>query len=119
LNENLERRRELDGELSGIFSAMDGCIVMLGSDLSIRRFSTQAQHLLQAASTDIGRPISDLQPRILLPNLESVVEEVIETLSLREFETRDTDDHAYSVRVRPFRGSNNRVDGVVMSFAEI
>jgi chemotaxis methyl-accepting protein methylase/prefoldin subunit 5 len=119
LNENLERRRELDGELSGVFSAMDGSVVMLGSDLSIRRFSAKAQHLLKAASTDIGRPISDLQPRILLPDLESVVEEVIETLSLREFQTRDTDDHAYSVRVRPFRGSDNRVDGVMMSFAEM
>lgn len=118
LNETSDRTRELDNELNGIFSAMDASIVMLGSDLSIRRYSTQAQPLLNAISSDIGRPITDLKTRILLPDLESVVEDVIKTLSLREFKTRDTDNRNYCVRVRPYRGSDNRVDGVVLSFVE-
>lgn len=94
---------------------MQIAIVMVAADLRIRRFTPTAEKVLNLIPTDIGRPISDIKPNIDCPELEKIIAEVIDTVSIREREVRDRDGRWYSMRVRPYKNTDNRIDGAVVA----
>jgi len=69
--------------------------------------------------TDIGRPISDLKPNINIPDLEKILRDVVETLSTRERRVMDKQGGEYSLRVRPYRTTDNKIDGAVITLVDI
>ena len=85
----------------------------------IRRFSTLAQHLFNLIPTDLGRPFSDIQPNIVIPDLGASIQSVIDTLITVDREVQDRDGRWYSLRIRPYRTSDNRIDGVTLGSIDI
>ena len=61
---------EVNADLVNLLSSMQMPIVMLDKELRIRRYTPVAEKVLNVIPTDIGRPISDLKPRIRVPELE-------------------------------------------------
>ncbi|MGO9255723.1 MAG: PAS domain-containing protein [Bryobacteraceae bacterium] len=92
---------------------------MLSSDWRIRRFTPQAEKLLNLLPDDRGRPIGNIRPNIDVPDLARLVTEVIDTMSVREREVQDLEGRWYSMRVRPYRTMDNKIDGAVMIFIDI
>ena len=78
-------------------------IVMLGNDLRIRRFTPQAEKILNLRNNDIGRPIGDFKPKINVPDLELLFLNVIDNLTIQEREVQDRAGRFYSMSVRPYR----------------
>ena len=115
---NAELHR-LAGDLSSLLASVDVPVVMLGSDLTIRRFTPAAERVLHLIPSDIGRPIGDLNPRIEAPDLEPLLTEVIDTGVVREREVRDREGRWYSMRLRPHRTADKRIDGAVMVLVDI
>jgi two-component system CheB/CheR fusion protein len=68
---------------------------------------------------DIGRSIADIRTALALDDLDALVAETIDTVSLREREVRDRAGHWYSLRVRPYRTLENRIDGAVLVLVDI
>ena len=54
-----------------------------------------------------------------MPDLASLVTEVVDTMSVREREVQDLEGRWYSMRVRPYRTMDNKIDGAVMIFIDI
>jgi two-component sensor histidine kinase len=94
-------------------------ILILGLDLRIHRFTPATERSLNLIASDIGRPIRDINLRIHVPNLERTLKEVIETLRPAAQEVHDEDGRRYSLRIRPFRTEDHRIDGVVMVFVDL
>jgi two-component system CheB/CheR fusion protein len=94
-------------------------IVMLGTDLTIRKFTPLGQKLFNLIPSDVGRRISDINPNISLPDLKELVGEVIDTLNVKEIEVQDREGHWYSLRVRPYRTSENKIDGAILVLVDI
>jgi two-component system CheB/CheR fusion protein len=92
---------------------------MLSKDLRVRRFTPLAEKVLNLIPTDIGRPITDLKPNIEIPNLERMVSESIETATLKEQKVQDRRGRWYSLRIRPYKTSEDVVEGVVMTLMDI
>jgi two-component system CheB/CheR fusion protein len=44
---------------------------------------------------------------------------VIDTLSVREREVRDKEGRRYSLRIRPYRTTDNKIDGAVLTLVDI
>src|SRR5712671_4495829 len=90
LNDELHNRNQelatLNDDLSNLFGTVNLPILMLGRDLRIRRFTPQAEKVLSLIATDVGRPVSDFQRNINVPDLEELIVEVIDTVSVRERE---------------------------------
>ena len=78
-----------------------------------------SERALNLAPGDIGRPIGDLRLSVDVPDLEALLREVIETLNPQEREVEARDGRWYSVRVRPYRTADNRIDGAAVSFIDI
>ncbi|MEZ5396839.1 MAG: PAS domain-containing protein [Bryobacterales bacterium] len=60
---------------------------------------------------DVGRPVSDINLKIDVPNLAEKVEEVVDSFTPLETEVRDSSGRWYSMRVRPYKTEDNRIDG--------
>ena len=115
---NLQQNRD-NSDLNNFLSSISIPIVMLTNDLKIRRFTPTAQRLFNFIPTDIGRPFSDLRVNFDVPNLESIIVEVLETLNTREQEIQTQAGYWYSLRIRPYRTTENQIDGVTMLFIDI
>ena len=92
---------------------------MLDAFLRIRRFTQVSEKLLNLISTDIGRPVSDLKPRINAPQLEEMVRQVVDTLSPDEREVQDHRGALVLSSMRPYRTTENRIEGAVLQLIDI
>jgi PAS domain S-box-containing protein len=92
---------------------------MLDSQLRIRRFTPAAEKLLNLIPTDVGRPIGDLKLNLDCPDLERLIAESIDTISVNEVETRDGAGQWYSLRVRPYKTLENKIEGAVVALVDI
>jgi two-component system CheB/CheR fusion protein len=117
-NRNLQLAR-MGNDLVNLLANVNMPILILGNDLRIHRFTPATERALNLIPSDIGRPIRDFNLRIRVPNLEKVLQEVIDTLKPRALEVADEDGRSYSLRIRPFRTEDNRIDGVVMVFVDL
>jgi len=85
----------------------------------VRYFSPQAHRLLNLIDTDVGRPVSDIRPNVDAGDIGELVKTVMETLAAEVREVQDVRGHWYSMRVRPYRTADNRIDGAVIVFVDI
>jgi two-component system CheB/CheR fusion protein len=117
-NRNLETM-QLTSDLDNLLTSVQFPIVMVDSTLTVRRSTPAARNAFNILPTDIGRRITDLRPNIDIPDLENILREVIETLNMVERKVKDLTGRDYSLRVRPYRTSDNRIDGAVITLVDV
>jgi two-component system CheB/CheR fusion protein len=109
----------LNDDLTNLLSSMNMPIVMLGRDLRIRRFTPIAETSLHLIPADVGRPITDIQLRLGVPNFEQVLHNVLETLVPWEQEVRDPEGRWFILRVRPYRTGDHRIEGALIQLLDV
>ncbi|MDP9037534.1 MAG: ATP-binding protein, partial [Myxococcota bacterium] len=123
LNDELQNgNQELgqtNNDLVNVLSSVEIPIVILDADRRIRRFTPGVHDLLNLLPVDVGRPIDEIRANVAIEALDRQIAEVIETLTLKEFEVQDRARRWYRLQIRPYRTLENRIDGVVMSFVDI
>lgn len=123
VNEELQNRNlelaQLNDDLTNLLATVDIPIIMLGGDLRIRRFTPGAQRVANVIASDVGRPITDIKLRIDVPDLSELVAEVIDTVSMIEREIIDEEGRWYSLRIRPYKTRDNKIDGAVVTLLDI
>lgn len=117
-NRNLELM-QLNDDLNNLIASIDIPIIILGNDLRIRRFSPMAERILNIIPSDIGRPIGDIRLKIDIPDLEQLILDVVRNLSMKQEEVQDKEARWYSVQIRPYRTSDNKIDGAVIALLDI
>ena len=110
---------QLNDDLANLLTSTSTPILMVGRDFRIRRFTSAAEKLLRLIPTDVGRPVSDIKPRINVPNLEGILGDVLENLKVHEQEVQDSDGRDYLMCARPYRTADNRIDGVVLLLTDV
>jgi len=101
-------------------------VLLLGRDLTIRRFSPQAEKQLGLLAADVGRRISHVRHNLVHADdastpldMEALCVEVMSSESEREREVLDQAGCWYSLRARPYTTSDKDVDGAVLLLLEI
>jgi two-component system CheB/CheR fusion protein len=122
VNDELQIRNSdlsvLSGDLNNLLTSIEIPVLIVGSNHCIRMFSPRAKQMFNLIHSDIGRPMSDIKSNFNL-DMSSLVNEVSETLILKEVELQDNQGHWQRVQVRPYRTVDNRIDGVVISLMDI
>ena len=122
VNEEMQHRNELlsqlNNDLTNLLNSVNFAMVMIGADLSIRRFTPQATTMLGLMSSDLGRPVPRLKLKIDSAQLEGIMLEVIREVQPRQAQVQDQDGKWLVLRVTPYRTLNNRIEGVVLTILD-
>ncbi|MEH1901292.1 MAG: chemotaxis protein CheB [Nostoc sp.] len=122
-NEELRSRNlelhQLNNDLTNLLASINIPILILTSDLRIRRFTPMGQRLFNLIPADGGRPLSDIRTNLDIPDLESLILDVLDTLIIKELEVQTFGGHWYNLRIRPYRTIENQIDGVVLVLIDI
>lgn len=123
INDELRNRNmqlhTVNNDLQNLLSSVNIPILMLSGDLRIRRFTPMAEQLFNLITSDVGRPFSDIQTNIDVPHLIDLVTSVIDTLIPYEQDVQDRAGHWHSLRIRPYRTTDDHIDGVVIGLIDI
>lgn len=117
-NRNTELTR-LTGDLNNLHVNINTAILVVSRDLTIRRFTPLAEKTFNLVATDVGRPLNAVRHTLEFAELEDLVREVIDTVSLRHREVQDNTGRWYSLRIRPYMTLDNKVDGAVLVLLDI
>ena len=123
LNDELQNRNselgQLANDLSNLLVGVEIPIVILDSDLRIRRFTPVAEKVLNLISTDVGRPFTDLAPTLDVTDWKELIDQVVQSRSVVERDVRDRQGHWYGLRMRPYQTSEHKIDGILMALVDI
>jgi len=122
-NEELRSRilesNQVNKDLRNLLSSVNIPIVMIGNDLTIRRFTPMAEKIFNLLPTDLGRPLNHIKPNINVPNLEQLLLEVVDTLVTKQQEVQDYEGYWYDLRISPYKIVENQIDGAVIVLVDI
>jgi two-component system CheB/CheR fusion protein len=105
--------------MKNLLDSTDIATLFLDRHLNVRRYTQQATKIIKLIPSDVGRPITDLVSNLEDPALADDVREVLRTLNSTEKPVSAPDGRWYSVRIMPYRTIDDRIDGVVITFADI
>ena len=108
-----------NNDLNNLLTSTDIATVFLDSDLCIKRFTPSSSSLLSLIPTDIGRPLSDIAYKVADEHLIEEASSVLARFVPLEREVADDDGHWYLRRIVPYRTEDNKIEGVVLTFADI
>jgi len=119
VNDEMQHRNELlsqlNNDLTNLLYSVSLPIVMVGADLSVRRFTPQAAAVLGLTSNDIGRPMPRLRLKLDMAGLEQNMLDVIQNVQSQQLHVQDSEGKWCILRIVPYRTIDNRIDGVVLS----
>jgi two-component system, chemotaxis family, CheB/CheR fusion protein len=119
VNEEMQHRNELlaqlNNDLTNLLYSVSLPIVMVGADLSVRRFTPQAAAVLGLTSSDIGRPLPRLRLKLNMGSLEQNMLDVIQQVQSQQLRVQDIEGKWCVLRIVPYRTMDNRIDGAVLS----
>ena len=93
--------------------------LFLDTDFKIKLFTPPISQYFNIAEADTGRAISNFTHRLVYEELEQDAAEVLKNLTPIEKEVRTTDEKWVSLRMRPYRTTENRIEGVVLTLADV
>jgi two-component system CheB/CheR fusion protein len=123
VNEELHSRNDelsrVNSDLLNLLTTVEVTILIVGNDMRIRRFTPTAERMLNLIPGDIGRPLGQINTNLVVGDLEALARETIDTFVPKELEVQDRGGKWYSLRLRPYRDVDNRIDGAVLTFIDI
>ena len=117
-NRNLEIT-QANNDLTNLFACIDVAVVMVGSDLTIRRFTSEAQKFLGLIPADVGRPLLNINPSVDIPDFQTLVLQVISNYRPVEKEFKSVEGVRYQLRILPYQTAENKIDGAVITIIGI
>lgn len=109
-----------NSDLHNLFDSTAFATLFLDGNMVIRSFTPAVSEVFSILPSDRGRPITDLASRVALPSFSGDIRHVFETHESVERRIAGTaDSKHYLLRLAPYRDSNNRVNGVVVTFIDI
>ncbi len=119
LRGKIEQQEQTSDDLSNFFASAAVPILFLDEQLRIKRFTPSARELLGIDQSDVGRHTSDIARELLQRGLEADARWVLEHLTVRSAELSTHDGRWFTRQVLPYRTSNRRIEGVVVTLLDV
>jgi two-component system CheB/CheR fusion protein len=123
VNDELRSRNldvtHINNDLTNLLGSVDIAMVIVGSDLTIRRFTPKAQKIFGLIAGDIGRPLQNINPPLEMPKIQQMVLHVMDQPESLESELTDRNGSRYQLRILPYRTQDNKIDGAVITIVDI
>ena len=110
---------QASNDMKNLLDSTDIATLFLDKQLKVRRFTPQTANIIKLIPGDAGRPITDLASNLRYPELTEDARGVLHKLVAVEKPIAALDGRWFSVRIMPYRTLDDRIDGVVITFANI
>ncbi len=120
LKGKLEEISRAHKDLESVMGAMEIATLFLDRQLRIQRYTSGLTQFFSILKTDIGRPIDHLKQK--LANYDELTHDaarVLDSLVVVDREVQVQADKWYLIRLRPYRTTDDRIEGVVITFVDI
>lgn len=114
MNIRNQEMSRINNDIVNLLGGIELTIVMLDAELRIRRFTPWAEKMLNLIPSDIARPFCDIKLNFTWFDIEPLLQEVLHENIVKEVEIQNKEGIWYSLRVRPYKTTDNIIDGVVI-----
>ncbi len=120
LNNKIEELDRANTDLQNLFQSSQIATIFLDRDLVIRSFTPAVTKIFNLIPTDRGRPLTDIVNRLDHQDLEPDMRAVFASGETIERSVSLAGDSTYYLaRILPYRGNDNMIDGVVVTFVDV
>ncbi len=123
LNDELQHRNAelnvLTHDLGNLLVGIEIPVLLLDADLRVRRFTPVAGQLLNLIPGDVGRPFSNIASTLQVADWSELLAQVAGEGNSIEREVNDRHGHRYSLRLRPYKTTDNKVEGVLVVMLDV
>ena len=115
----IEELSVINDDMMNLLNSSNIATIFLDNTLQIKRYTPDATRIFNLIGTDVGRPLSHLTSNLQLENLVEHAKKVLDTLIPFREVVQTRDGHWYSMRLHPYRTTQDAIAGVVLSFVDI
>ena len=108
-----------NNDFQNFINATDIGAIFLDRSLRVKFSTPLAREVFNLLDSDGGRLLSDITSKLSYTGVHDDVQRVLDRLTPIEREVQSDNDHWHLMRLRPYRTSDNRIDGVVITFQDI
>jgi two-component system CheB/CheR fusion protein len=120
LNARNDNLVELNSDLTNLIDSTSIATLFLDKKLRIRRFTPSVRELFRVRDGDQGRSIKDIVSRLEEEDFGKDAVQVLRTLvPVQRQVDLATGDRSFQMEIRPYRGGDDVINGVVITFVDI
>jgi two-component system CheB/CheR fusion protein len=119
LQGKIDELAHTNDDMKNLLDSTKIATVFLDSDLRIKRFTSEANKIINLIPSDVGRPIGHIVTNVEKDALAADAQQVLDSLTFKEQPVRTKDGRWYLNRIVPYRTMDNVIDGVVITFTDI
>ena len=119
LQSKLDDLSRANNDMTNLLNSTEIATVFLDGKLNVRRFTEPATKIIKLIPGDVGRPLSDLVTDLDYTDLSNDAQDVLRTLVFSEKQVATRDGRWFTVRIMPYRTTDNVIDGLVITFIDI
>ncbi|MFO7849856.1 MAG: CheR family methyltransferase [Spirochaetia bacterium] len=119
LQSKVQELSDSQDDFSNLLDSTEIATLFVDNNMNIKRFSQETTSIFNIIRSDIGRPLKHVTFNLYYEKIIDDVHEVITHLKRIEREVKAYDETWYKIRAIPYRTSDNRIDGAVLTFVDI
>lgn len=115
----IEETSLTSNNLQNLINSTDIGTIFLDRSLRVALFTPAVRNIFNLIPADYGRPLSDITNKLDYHDLIQEAETVLDKLTTVEREINTTDKRSFLMRITPYRTTEDRINGVVITFLDI
>ncbi len=119
LNLKVEELTAVNNDLVNFLNSSEVATIFLDSEFRIKRFTPSATSLMSLIASDVGRPIDNMTHHFAGVDLVADAKHVLRSLAVLRKEVRASDGRWFTMTCLPYRTTDNKIDGVVLTFNDV
>lgn len=119
LKEKVEEAVRMNSDMQNLMASTDIGTIFLDREMCVQLYTPTVEKLFNIIPGDIGRPLDHITHKLDCDELTADAAQVLKSLTPWEREICDDQENCYLVRILPYRTTDDRIEGVVITFIDI
>ena len=119
LQNKVDELSKASDDMNNLLAATEIASIFLDTRLRIKRYTPAAARIIKLIPADVGRPLGDLKTSFPGVDLAGQGQKVLDDLNTLEAEILAEGEVWYSLKIMPYRTTENVINGVVMTLTDV